>query len=116
MRHRKKLKKLGLPADQRKALLRSLTTELLRHGRITTTLVRARAARKYVDHVVELAKGGTLHSYRQILAWLYDKELAKSVFRFGGERYGERGGGYCRVLRTNRRMGDCAEMAVMEMV
>jgi len=66
MRHRKKLPKLGLPADQRKALLRALTTETIRHGRIKTTHARAKAVRKHVDHMITLAKGGTLHQRRQV--------------------------------------------------
>ncbi|KAL3930590.1 MAG: hypothetical protein SGARI_004439 [Bacillariaceae sp.] len=108
--HRKGFKKLGKPADQRKALLRSLTTEVIRHGRIKTTLVRARAARKHVDHMIELGKRGGLHERRQAMAWIYDKQLAAP------DRYSERNGGYCRVLRTVARQGDNAKMAIIELV
>ncbi|GAB0490510.1 hypothetical protein MMPV_001747 [Pyropia vietnamensis] len=116
MRHRKKVAKLGKPADQRKALMRALTTEVIRHGRVTTTLVRARAVRSHVDAMITLAKEGSLHSRRQALGYIYDKPLVHSLFEAAPERYGERNGGYCRVLRTLPRRGDNAKMAVIELV
>lgn len=115
-RHRKKVAKLGKPADQRKALMRSLTTEVIRHGRITTTLVRARAVRTHVDAMIGLAKDGSLHSRRQALGYIFDKPLVHSLFEAAPERYGERNGGYCRVLRTMPRRGDNAKMAIIELV
>jgi large subunit ribosomal protein L17 len=114
--HRKGFKKLGLPADQRKALLRSLTTETIRHGRIKTTLIRARAVRKHVDHMIQLGKRGDLHARRQALAWMYDKDLVHSLFEAAPDRYADREGGYCRVLRTVARQGDNAKMAIIELV
>jgi large subunit ribosomal protein L17 len=114
--HRKGFKTLGKPADQRKALLRALTTQVIRHGRIKTTMVRARAVRKHVDHMIELGKRGDLHARRQALAWLYDKTLVHSLFEAAPDRYGERNGGYTRVLRTMPRRGDNAKMAVIELV
>eukprot|EP01083_Nonionella_stella_P289160 984080_1 len=99
MRHRKKLAKLGKPADQRKALLRALTTEIIRHGRIKTTAVRAKAVRKHVDHMIQLGKRGDLHARRQALAWVYDKDLVHSLLEAAPERYADRDGGYTRVLR-----------------
>jgi len=116
MRHRKKLAKLGKPADQRKALLRALTTEVIRHGRIKTTLVRAKAVRKHVDHMIQLGKRGDLHARRQALGWIYDKDLVHSLFEAAPERYADREGGYTRVLRTMPRQGDNAKMAVIELV
>ncbi|KAL3942967.1 MAG: hypothetical protein SGBAC_002918 [Bacillariaceae sp.] len=112
----KGFKKLGLPADQRKALLRALTTEVIRHGRIKTTLVRARAVRKHVDHMIQLGKRGDLHARRQALAWIYDKDLVHSLFEAAPDRYAEREGGYTRVLRTVARQGDNAKMAIIELV
>ena len=114
--HRKGFKKLSKPADQRKALLRSLTTETIRHGRIKTTLVRARAVRKHVDHMIELGKRGDLHARRQAMAWMYDKQLVHSLFEAAPDRYADRQGGYCRVLRTVARQGDNAKMAIIELV
>lgn len=116
MSHRKGFKTLGKPADQRKALLRALTTEIIRHGRIKTTLVRARAVRKHVDHMIELGKRGDLHARRQALSWMYDKDLVQSLFEAAPDRYSDRQGGYCRVLRTVARQGDNSKMAIIELV
>jgi large subunit ribosomal protein L17 len=116
MRHRRRVKKLGRPADQRRALLRSLATELIRHGQITTTKTRAKAVRSEVDKIITLAKDGSLSARRQAIAYLYDKNLVHSLFENVQQRYGTRQGGYTRVLRTIRRRGDNAEMAVIELV
>ena len=117
MRHRKKVALLGKPADQRKALLRALTTEIIRHGKIKTTLPRAKAVRKHVEHMIELGKRGDLHARRQALAWIYDKDLVHSLFDAAPERYGDREGGYTRVLKVmHNRRGDNAPMAVIELV
>ncbi|KAH9318716.1 hypothetical protein KI387_020485, partial [Taxus chinensis] len=80
MRHGKRVAKLNRPPDQRRALLRGLTTEILRHGRIKTTKAKARAMRKYVDKMITLAKGGTLHERRQALGFIYDKQLVHALF------------------------------------
>jgi large subunit ribosomal protein L17 len=116
MRHRCRVAKLGKPADQRKALLRSLTTELIRHGRITTTLVKAKAMRPAVEKMVTLAKDGSLSARRQALGYIYDKDLVHNLFAEAPERYGSRQGGYTRVVRTVPRRGDNAEMAIIEMM
>jgi large subunit ribosomal protein L17 len=116
MRHRSGFNKLGKPADQRKALLRALTTEVIRHGRIKTTLVRARAVRKHVDHMIELGKRGDLHARRQAMGWIYDKQLVHALFENAPERYSQQAGGYTRVLRTVARQGDNAKMAIIELV
>lgn len=115
--HGKGFNKLGLPADQRKALLRALTTEVIRHGRIRTTIARAKELRSRVDKMITLAKKGTLHHRRQALAYIYDKKLVATLFAKAMERYGERNGGYCRIKRDeNRRRGDFAQMAFVELV
>jgi large subunit ribosomal protein L17 len=116
MRHRCRVAKLGKPADQRKALLRSLTTELIRHGRITTTLVKAKAMRPEVERMVTLAKSGTLSARRIALGYIYDQDLVHALFEAAPERYGSRQGGYTRVVRTVPRRGDNAEMAIIEMM
>jgi len=116
MRHRKRVPLLGKPADQRKALLRSLTTEVIRHGRIKTTLVRGKAVRKHVDHMIELGKNGSLHARRQAMGWIYDKQLVHSLFEAAPDRYSDRPGGYTRVLRTMPRQGDNAKMCIIELV
>ncbi|QNP29713.1 50S ribosomal protein L17 [Cylindrospermopsis curvispora] len=116
MRHRCKVKKLGKPADQRRALLRSLTTELIRHGRITTTLVRAKVVRSEAEKMITLAKDGSLSARREALGYIYDKSLVKALFEQAPTRYGNRQGGYTRILHTVPRRGDHAEMAIIELV
>ena len=96
--------------------MRSLTTECIRHGRIKTTLIRAKAVRKHVDHQITLAKNGSLHSRRQSMGFIYDKQLVHALFENAPERYEDRQGGYCRVLRTLPRQGDNAKMAILELV
>lgn len=115
--HGKGFNKLGKAADQRKALLRGLTTEVIRHGRIRTTLARAKELRREVDHMITLAKKGTLHHRRQAMAYIYDKDLVASLFEQVPERYGGRQGGYCRIVREKLlRRGDNAQMAIIELV
>lgn len=116
MRHRCRVPQLSKPADQRRALLRSLATELIRHGRITTTLIRAKAVQPEVEKMITLAKNGSLSARRQALGYLYDKQLVHALFEQAKERYGARNGGYTRVLRTVSRQGDNADMAIIELV
>lgn len=115
MRHRCRVPQLGKPADQRRALLRALTTELLRHGRITTTKIRAKAVRSDAEKMISLAKDGSLSARRQALGYVYDKQLVHALFEQAKERYGDRNGGYTRILRTVNRRGDNAEMAIIEL-
>ncbi|MBD2772489.1 50S ribosomal protein L17 [Iningainema tapete] len=116
MRHRNAIKKLSKPADQRRALLRALTTEVIRHGRITTTLVRAKVVRSEVDKMITLAKDGSLAARRQALGYIYDKELVRALFEQVPTRYGNRNGGYTRIIHTVPRRGDNASMAIIELV
>ena len=116
MRHRCRVPELGLPADQRRALLRSLATELIRHGQIKTTKTRAKAVRSEVEKMITLAKDGSLAARRRALGYLYDKKLVHSLFEQAKDRYGNRNGGYTRIVRTLRRRGDNAEMAIIELV
>lgn len=106
---------LGRPADQRKALLRALTTELIRNGRITTTKVRAKAVRSEAEKMITLAKDGSLSARRQAMGYIYDKQLVHALFEQAPERYGSREGGYTRILRTVSRRGDNADMAIIEL-
>ncbi len=116
MRHTRRVPKLGKPTDQRRALLRSLTTELIRHGRITTTKTRAKAVQSEAERMISLAKDGSLAARRRALGYIFDKQLVHSLFEGAQERYGSRNGGYTRVLRTVRRRGDNAEMAIIELI
>ncbi len=115
MRHGRRVHQLGKPADQRRALLRSLTTELIRHGRIKTTKARAKAVRSEVEKMITLAKDGSLAARRQAIGYIYDKQLVHALFEGADERYGSRQGGYTRIVRTVKRRGDSAEMAIIEL-
>ena len=116
MRHGRRVPELGRPADQRKALLRALTTQLIRHGQVKTTKARAKAVRSEVDRMITLAKDGSLAARRRALGYMYDKQLVHALFAQAQDRYGDRQGGYSRVVRTVRRRGDNAEMAIIELV
>ncbi|MCL6433116.1 MAG: 50S ribosomal protein L17 [Leptolyngbyaceae cyanobacterium HOT.MB2.61] len=116
MRHRCRVPQLSKPADQRRALLRALTTELIRHGRITTTKARAKAVRSEAERMITLAKDGSLAARRQAMGYLYDKQLVHALFEQASSRYGDRKGGYTRILRTVHRRGDNSEMAIIELV
>ncbi|OLP16247.1 50S ribosomal protein L17 [Leptolyngbya sp. 'hensonii'] len=115
MRHRCNVPQLGKPADQRRALLRALTTELIRNGRIKTTLVRAKAVRSEADRMITLAKDGSLAARRRAMGYLYDKQLVHALFEQASTRYADRQGGYTRILRTVSRRGDNADMAIIEL-
>ncbi|MGE5706717.1 MAG: 50S ribosomal protein L17 [Bacteroidota bacterium] len=116
MRHQKSRHLLGRPADQRKALLRSLTTELLRHEKITTTEARAKALQGVAEKMVSLAKRGDLHARRQAAAYILDPEVVKKLFNETASRYTERQGGYTQIVKIGPRMGDGAPMAVIQLV
>lgn len=116
MRHGSKTAMLNKPADQRKALLRGLTTELLRHGTVTTTMARAKAMRKPVEHMIQLAKDGDDYKRRAAEGYIYDKELVAALFAEAPKRYANRNGGYTRIVRTLSRKGDNAQMGVIRLV
>jgi len=116
MRHQLRIPLLSKPADQRKALLRGLTTQLIREGRVTTTKARAKALRNEAERMISLAKDGSLASRRRAIGYIYDKKLVHSLFEKANERYGDRKGGYTRIDRTVARKGDYAQMAIIELV
>ena len=116
MRHGRKVPKLGRKAEHRKALLRNLVTEVLRHERVETTLVKAKAVKPLVDKMVTLGKRGDLHARRQALAVIKDKKVVQKLFNELAPRYADRNGGYCRIYKLGFRRGDAAPMAIIEMV
>jgi len=120
MRHKVKGKRLGRAADQRKALLRSLVTALFQHGRIVTTLPKAKEARQLAESLITLAKRGDLHARRQVLKVVPkldgDPPLITKLFDEIAPRYESRQGGYTRIIRAGHRRGDAAPMAVLELV
>ena len=121
-------RKLGLPTDQRKAMLRNLVTSLLKHGKIETTETRAKETRSIAEKMITLGKRGDLHARRQALAYIYDVKVAteledekemkvvEKLFSEIGPSYEDRNGGYTRVLKLGPRRGDAAEMAILELV
>ncbi len=111
-----KLRKLGRPTDQRKAMLRNLTTSFLRTGRIETTVTRAKETQRMAEKMITLAKRGDLHARRQVLAYVYDETVVKNLFEEIAPKYAERNGGYTRVLKMGPRRGDGAEIALLELV
>lgn len=116
MRHLRRVPQLGRPADQRKAMLRGLTTQLIREGRVTTTKTRAKALRDQVERMISLAKEGSLSARRRAIGYIYDKQLVHALFEKAQDRYGDRNGGYTRIVRTVSRRGDNAQMAIIELV
>ena len=116
MRHRKRHGKLGRDSAHRKSLLRNMVTSLLDHERIETTDAKAKELRRVADRMITLGKSGDLHARRQALSVIRDKSVVAKVFEALAERYRERPGGYTRVLKTRRRIGDAAPMSIIELV
>ena len=114
--HRVTGRKLSRYKDQRKALLRGLTSELIQHERITTTLAKAKETRIVAEKLITHGKKGTLHHRRLALAQVPNKTVVKKVFDEVAPRYADRAGGYTRIIKLGRRQGDGAEIAVIELV
>lgn len=111
-----RLRKLGRTSSHRRALLRSLVTSLVLHGRIETTETKAKAVKPLADKMVTLGKRGDLHARRQAAAFLMQPEAVKKLFDDIAPKYAERNGGYTRILKTGPRRGDAAPMAIIEWV
>ena len=110
-------RKLGKPTDQRLAMLKTQTTDLLLNGKITTTEARAKETRKFVDKMISYGKSGSLVSRRKALAFLQnDTEAVKKVFDDLAVRYATRNGGYTRILKLDERRGDDALKVILELV
>ena len=116
MRHGMKHRKLNMDTNARRALFSNLTNAVLTHEQIKVTLPRAKELRTFVDNMITLGKKGQLSNRRQALAFLRDNEVVAKLFSTLAERYKDRNGGYTRVLRAGYRYGDCAEMAIVELV
>lgn len=116
MRHRVKGRKLKRTASHRTALLRALATSLLKYKRIKTTLAKAKEARTFVEKLITKAKKGDLHSRRLVMADIKDKEVIKELFSDIITKIGDRPGGYTRVVKLGTRLGDAAQMAILELV
>jgi len=116
MRHQKKGRKIGTSASHRKAILEGLARQAIVHERIQTTEAKAKELRPMLEKVITLGKKGDLHSRRQALAVLGDREIVHKLFAEIGPRYAERDGGYTRILKLGPRQGDAAPMALIELV
>jgi len=116
MRHRKAGRKLGRTTAHRQAMLRNMVTSLFEHERIVTTTPKAKEARKLADQMITLAKKGDLHARRQALAVIRSKNVVAKLFSELRDEYMDRNGGYTRIIRTGKRVGDAASMAILELV
>src|SRR6266436_6411340 len=114
MRHRKRTAKLGMKSQHRRSTLANLVCSLIEHSRITTTIAKAKVARRYADKMVTLAKKGTLHHRRQAIAFLRQPEAVSKLFADLGKQHSDRQGGYTRIIRLGNRPGDAAEVAILE--
>ena len=111
-----KNRKLGRTSDQRRAMLRAMTTYLLENGQIKTTYARAKEVAPIAEKMITLAKKNDLAAYRQVLSYVTKEDVAKKLFDQIGPKYADRNGGYTRVLKMGPRRGDAAEMAIIQLV
>ncbi len=116
MRHGKKINHLGRTDSHRKAMLANMASSLILHKRITTTLAKAKALRTYVEPLITKSKNDTTHSRRTVFSYLKDKEAVTILFREIAEKVATRPGGYTRILKLANRLGDNAEMSIIELV
>ena len=116
MRHRLKGRGFARTSSHRQAMFDNMAHALLKHEQITTTLPKAKDLRPVVERIITLGKRGGLHARRQVIATLQDTALADKVMTTLAERYAERAGGYCRIVKAGFRHGDASPMAVIELV
>ena len=116
MRHGKKFNHLGRTATHRHALLSNMASSLIESKRITTTVAKAKALKKYVEPLITKAKDDSTHSKRVVFSYLQNKDSVKSLFGDVMEKVGTRPGGYTRIIKLGKRLGDNAEMCILELV
>jgi len=116
MRHGKTINHLGRTASHRSAMLANMASSLIVHKRITTTLAKAKALRKYVEPIITKGKEDSTNSRRVVFSYLGNKDSVKELFGTVAPKIGDRPGGYTRILKLTNRKGDNAEMAIMELV
>lgn len=116
MRHGKKINHLGRKAAHRQALLSNMATSLIMNKRITTTVAKAKALRKYVEPLLTKSKDDSTNSRRVVFSYLQNKESVTELFGSVASRISDRPGGYTRIIRTGNRLGDNADMCIMELV
>jgi large subunit ribosomal protein L17 len=116
MRHGKKINHLGRTASHRSALLSNMASSLIESKRITTTVAKAKALKKYVEPLITKSKNDSTHSRRVVFSYLQNKESVKTLFGDVAGKIGTRPGGYTRIIKLGKRQGDNAEMCIMELV
>lgn len=116
MRHGNKVNNLGRKSAHRKAMMSNMACSLLQHKRITTTVAKAKALRGYVEPLLTKAKNDSTHSRRTVFSYLQNKEVVTELFRDIAPKIADRPGGYTRIIRTGYRLGDNAEMCMIELV
>lgn len=116
MRHRKNFNHLGRKVAHRKAMLGNMATSLILHKRITTTVAKAKALKTYVEPLITRSKSDTTHSRRMVFSMLKSKYAVSELFREVAVKVGDRPGGYTRILKTGKRLGDNADMCIIELV
>lgn len=116
MRHSKVINHLGRTSSHRKAMLANMATSLILHKRITTTTAKAKALRTYVEPLITKSKEDSTHSRRVVFSYLKDKDAVSELFREISPKIAERPGGYTRILKTGKRLGDNADMCIIELV
>ena len=109
-------RKLGRASDHRDAMLRNMVTSLLENGKMTTTVTRAKEVRAMAEKMITLAKVDSLHNKRQALAYITKEDVVKKLFDEIAPKYKDVNGGYCRIIKTEARRGDAAEMCIIELV
>ena len=116
MRHGKKFNHLGRTADHRRAMLANMAISLIMHKRITTTLAKAKALKKYVEPLITRSKDDSTNSRRVVFSYLQNKEALKELFGAVAQKVGDRPGGYTRIIKLGSRQGDAADIAFIELV
>jgi large subunit ribosomal protein L17 len=116
MRHGKKFNHLGRTASHRKAMLSNMAASLITHKRINTTVAKAKELKKYVEPLVTRSKVDSTHNRRMVFSYLQNKEAVTELFREVAVKVGDRPGGYTRIIKTGNRLGDNAEMCMIELV
>ncbi len=116
MRHGRKFNHLGRTADHRRAMLANMAISLIMHKRITTTLAKAKALKKYVEPLITRSKDDSTNSRRVVFSYLQNKEALKELFGTVAQKVGDRPGGYTRIIKLGFRQGDAAEKAFIELV
>ena len=116
MRHGKKFNHLSRTADHRRAMLANMAISLIMHKRITTTLAKAKALKKYVEPLITRSKDDSTNSRRVVFSYLQNKEALKELFGVVAQKVGDRPGGYTRIIKLGFRQGDAAEKAFIELV